>query len=579
MTLDPNTGTGAWTPAATDAAATTTVVVSATNSAGTSLLTFTFPTYFTTAPTNVADAFYTNTSKSAPPPTITWTAPANSGSVADYKLAVTDANTNATTVYDTGSTATSYTLSSVSALQNFVTVTAYDAHGNPSMASSAISFEVAAMQSLGWTFSSPNAIVGQAFSVPFSPASPYYSYSIASGPSGASINATTGLLIWTPTLADVGTANIVVAASNGWGTVYATLSFPVYVTGPGSAVTLTPADWSSDGFTLTQGSDGNVHVYLTGTTTDVVSPITPASLTSISISAPNSAATLTIDSSNGNPIPAGGLTFSGPGGLIKTGSGVVILSGSNTYTDGTTVADGTLLVSNSGALPTTGGVTVGANGILENGGGAANTTVESISGAGGAVIDAGSDLTANSINLGSLVIGGTADNPAIVTIAASDASGNPLTAPAASQTSGTAFAIAGTANSEPALAPGPAANLPPSDSQLRQNNAISTAGVSGTSVALATLFGGPGLESTPGVQPAAACLPSDSTGSRPIPMGNLALLDATFGSGLGGLRDDHQSEWLGAEVQSSGDESLAAGPTHELLELLAAGLGRSHLAV
>ena len=185
------------------------------------------------------------------------------------------------------------------------------------------------MQSLGWTFSSPNAIVGQAFSVPFSPASPYYSYSIASGPSGASINATTGLLIWTPTLADVGTANIVVAASNGWGTVYATLSFPVYVTGPGPAVTLTPADWSSDGFTLTQGSDGNVHVYLTGTTTDVAVLADHAGkldehqyFSSLKYGRHTDHRLVQWE-----PNPAGGLTFSGPGGLIKTGFGVVILSG------------------------------------------------------------------------------------------------------------------------------------------------------------------------------------------------------------------------------------------------------------
>ena len=36
----------------------------------------------------------------------------------------------------------------------------------------------------------------------------------------------------------------------------------------------------------------------------------------------------------------------------------------------------------------------------------------------------GSDLTANSIQQNSLVIGGTASSPAMVTIAASDSSGN-----------------------------------------------------------------------------------------------------------------------------------------------------------
>ncbi len=53
MTLDPNTGIATWTPSATEAG-TTNVEVGMTNGAGTSLFTFTFPTYFTTAPTNVA---------------------------------------------------------------------------------------------------------------------------------------------------------------------------------------------------------------------------------------------------------------------------------------------------------------------------------------------------------------------------------------------------------------------------------------------------------------------------------------------------------------------------------------------
>src|SRR5262249_15827337 len=40
--------------------------------------------------------------------------------------------------------------------------------------------------------------------------------------------------------------------------------------------------------------------------------------------------------------------------------------------------------------------------------------------------NAGSDLTANHIVQGALVIGGTANNPGVVTIAASDSAGSPL---------------------------------------------------------------------------------------------------------------------------------------------------------
>jgi autotransporter-associated beta strand protein len=441
MTLDPNTGIGAWSPGVADAG-TYSVTLSATNSAGTSLLTFTLPVYFTTAPTNVVVSFNSSAPNTLSNPVVSWAAPSDSTGVADYKVTVTNAVTNVATVYDTQSAATSYTLPAVGSNQNFVTVTAFDASGNPSLTSNVASLYLAALPALGWTSNSTDAIVGQPLSVQFS--SNQFSYSIVSGPSAALINASTGLLTWTPTLSDLGTANVVVAAvnNNGWGTINATMSFPVYVTGPGAVLTLTAADWTPAGFTLSQGADGNVHVYLTGTTTDVVPPILPASPTSINITSP-SGINLTIDSSNGNPIPTGGLTYSGAGGLIKIGSGVVTLAGPNTDTGGTTVTDGTLVAVNGSAIPTTGSVTVGASGILENGGGATNTIVGSVSGAGTAVIDAGSSLTANSINLGSLVIGGTAGSPATVTIAASDANGNPLAAAAASNTSGAAHAVAG----------------------------------------------------------------------------------------------------------------------------------------
>ena len=57
-----------------------------------------------------------------------------------------------------------------------------------------------------------------------------------------------------------------------------------------------------------------------------------------------------------------------------------------------------------------------------------NQSVGAVSGAGKTVIDAGADLSASSISQSALVIGGTAENPALVTLFASDSSGNPLAA-------------------------------------------------------------------------------------------------------------------------------------------------------
>jgi fibronectin-binding autotransporter adhesin len=55
-----------------------------------------------------------------------------------------------------------------------------------------------------------------------------------------------------------------------------------------------------------------------------------------------------------------------------------------------------------------------------------NQHVGAIDGTGDTVVNAGSDLTANHIIQNTLVIGGAAGNPGLVTIDASDASGNPL---------------------------------------------------------------------------------------------------------------------------------------------------------
>jgi autotransporter-associated beta strand protein len=136
--------------------------------------------------------------------------------------------------------------------------------------------------------------------------------------------------------------------------------------------------WTAAGLTLTLGSDGNLHVYTTGTTTDVLAARTPASVSNIEITAPSSgAANLTIDSTAGNPIPTGGLTYDGAGGLIITGPGNVTLSNPNNYSRGTTLAAGSLTVSDTAALPPAGSVTfAGGNLVLNFAGGGGSVTAD-----------------------------------------------------------------------------------------------------------------------------------------------------------------------------------------------------------
>ena len=184
----------------------------------------------------------------------------------------------------------------------------------------------------------------------------------------------------------------------------------------------------------------------------------------ITPSATSSTTTLTLAGSNtGANTIAGVLADNGAGSLsvVKDGSGLWILSGANAYSGGTTVLAGTLrfaITSTSGTPTISAGATAtvnagatlelagsvsalssGANrtnitnnsdapGVLVSG---TNQQVGNIDGSGTTQVNAGSDLTANHIVQGALIIGGTAGTPGHVTIDASDSSGNSLASSAA----------------------------------------------------------------------------------------------------------------------------------------------------
>jgi autotransporter-associated beta strand protein len=141
------------------------------------------------------------------------------------------------------------------------------------------------------------------------------------------------------------------------------------------------ADWTSEGLTITETSDGMLHVYTTGTTTpDLITPVAVASVSGIQFTGlTTSSYTLTIDTSGGDPIPFAGDAFvngdsssyavqsgtvgpnlSGTGSLTKTGSGTATLSGVNSYQGGTVVTGGKLVVTSAAGVPDGSSLMVGA---------------------------------------------------------------------------------------------------------------------------------------------------------------------------------------------------------------------------
>jgi autotransporter-associated beta strand protein len=168
--------------------------------------------------------------------------------------------------------------------------------------------------------------------------------------------------------------------------------------------------------------------------------------------------TLTLDGGNTGANTINGILAdngSGQLAVTKSGGGVWILSGANTYSGDTTVLGGTLkfnitsgtptiatrvtatvasgatleLAGSVSALGTTGGNRVHVVNNSTSSGVVVSGTIQvvgAIDGSGTTQVNAGSDLTADHIIQDALIIGGAEGSPGLVTIDTSDASGNPL---------------------------------------------------------------------------------------------------------------------------------------------------------
>jgi PKD domain-containing protein len=254
-----------------------------------------------------------------------------------------------------------------------------------------------------------------------------------------------------------------------------------------------------------------------------------------------------------DPASAVGISVTGQASLTMTGvlyapKALLTISG-----NGNTVV--------STDTPSTGGevivfdTTVTGNGILTINADPPTIPVP-ISTTGTLMVNAGSSLTASHLALGALVIGGTAGNPATVTIAASDGFGNPLVA----TTAGSADAVAFSAVQQPAT------SVVSSDPAGPSSDADQPASAQDTPAAISGPVADDGQTPPANAAPNSNAAQSAATGTS-----DLASRDAVFAADFPDGGDSSRTEWLGANLPTTGDESLAVNLTDDVLESLVAG--------
>ena len=108
--------------------------------------------------------------------------------------------------------------------------------------------------------------------------------------------------------------------------------------------------WTNNKGGLTVGSAGTVDLW--DTTNVIVDALNGSGTITRGSGYASGSGTLTIGVAGGSGTFSGQIALSGTNAvtLVKTGAGLQVLSGANTYTGGTTISGGTLLIGGSGYL-------------------------------------------------------------------------------------------------------------------------------------------------------------------------------------------------------------------------------------
>jgi alpha-L-arabinofuranosidase len=270
-------------------------------------------------------------------------------------------------------------------------------------------------------------------------------------PVGFSANGTNGAKNTTVTFSQAGTYNFLVTITNGGG-LSTTSSVQVMVLPQFNVTNLHDSGPGSLRQAILDANAG-------AATPDVINFLISGSI-QLAAPLPNLANPATFNVPAGSNVGIGtssNYTLANFPSITLVGGGILTFGGSQSP------ASAASLIVNSGSLALVGSVSVltgGLNGVnitnnsisgLQVSG--SHQIVGGIDGTGSVVVNTGSDLTANHLNQNALVIGGSSTNFATMTIAPSDASGNPLAVAAASG-AGASVLTAPTGRSSAALSAG-----------------------------------------------------------------------------------------------------------------------------
>ena len=258
LTVNPSTGVVSWTPTAVDVG-TRSIVLRATNYAGSkdlALSVLVHPIGTDLRPPMPISGITVNVIDSTRA-SVTWTPTTDNIGVESYRITswyryqAGRTQRTVSKVFTAQANETMLEMSGLSTRAQSLYIQAIDAAGNISPVGQVVTFtpvsnplfpqiqlaDAAQLQSI---------VVGVNRTIQLADTnSATRTYQILTAPAGATIDSVTGLISWTPAYADVGTATIIVRATNAAGYRDLTISFPISFTGPVQNVAYTRTSGST----------------------------------------------------------------------------------------------------------------------------------------------------------------------------------------------------------------------------------------------------------------------------------------------------------------------------------------------